>query len=188
MTCDVCQGSKRVRLPTYSDVAVTSAPDVLDPGWKEFDCPQCVPLVPYKRVRAMRVITAYPTEEFGRYQMPIERAMAARFGEYLLREGMIRFSQTGSKDFGTPAEKITVTAHLGVVSSEDTIRSGAVPEIATTAAPKPRMGDSAKRRLRIRAERDVIAWTPPGSDELVTDEFDEPKDALGARFSGLEIG
>lgn len=194
MTCDVCQGSKTIRVPTYRDVAATgdndfdSLPEVVDPPYKEFDCPQCVPRVPYRRVRAMRVVTAYPAEQYGKFQMPIERSMAARFGEYLLREGLITFASSGSKDFGKMGDKIVVTARLGVVSREDAIKAGAVPEVATTAPPKPRMSDGQKRKLRIRVEREVVTWTPPGDDELITDEFDEPKDALASRFSGLEIG
>lgn len=146
-------------------------------------------MVPYRRVRAMKVTTGYPAEEFARYQVPIERSLAARFGEYLMREGLIRFTSTGSLDLGAVENKITVTAHLGVVSATDVIKAGAEAEVATTARPPL----PERLRLKARARKGARKWEVPAFnldealDELVTDEFDEPKDALGARFSGLEI-
>lgn len=194
MYCDVCRGNKKVRLPTvrelnavemFGDAADAAIADP-DPGWKEFDCPQCA-MVPFRRVRATKLVTAYPAEEYGRLQVPIERSLAARFGEYLMREGLIRFSTTGSKDLGPVTDKITVIAHLGVVSRADTARAGAVEEVATTT--RPPLSERIRKKTRV-SER-AVKWEPPpepaalGDD--ITDEFDEPKDALGARFAGLEI-
>lgn len=191
MTCDVCQDRKRVRLPTMCEVEVTGdndfSPDVLDPGWKEFDCPQCMPRVPYRRVRAMKVIAAYPADEVGKYQMPIERALAARFGEYLLREGMIKFTYSGTRDFGATADRVRITAHLGVVGHADVVKSGAVPEIATSTPLLPRrLTERERGKLRVKNER-AVAWTPFPDTQLAGTEFDEPSDALASRFSGLEI-
>jgi hypothetical protein len=188
--CDICRDAKVVLLPVHpqSFRIVTGVPGDTTEA-REFACPQCVPTVPYRRVRAMKVVSAYEAEYFGKYQMPIERTLAARFGEYLLREGLIRFTQRGSKDFGEMEKKIVVTAHLGVVSRDDTVRAGATPEVAATAQPKLKrsLTEREKRKLRISTEREVIAWEPPGEDAPITDEFDEPKSALGARFAGLEI-
>lgn len=200
MTCNICRGNKRVRMPTYAEAVVISgdggrddfALSEADPGWEEFDCPKCTPMVPYRRVRATKVTTAYPAEEYGKFQVPIERGMAARFGEYLLREGLIRFTTKGSTDFGVPTSKITITAHLGVVSREDVAKSGAVPEVALSPAPK--VADKLARQRAERLKRvsaRAVPWEPkPWDDaplEPVTDEFDEPKDAIAGRFSGLEI-
>lgn len=189
MTCIICRDSKRVRLPTYADVEVMQPeglPEVSDPGWREFDCPQCVPMVPYRKVRAKKLVTGYDPEYFGKFQMPIERSLAARFGEYLLREGLITFTQSGSKDFGTMADKIVVTAHLGVVTKDDTVKAGAIPEVAASAAPK--LPASVRERVKRGAAK---VWRPPPvkgwNDDPVTDEFDEPKDAIAGRFSGLEF-
>lgn len=189
MTCNVCSGNKRIRVPTYNGLDVIESGDALPrPGlWEEFDCPKCVPMVPYRRVRATKVTTAYDAEYYGKFQMPIERSLAARFGEFLLREGLIKFTTTGSKDFGRMEDKIIVTAHLGVVSPDDVKRAGAVAEVATTAAPT--LPERVRRRAKLPAGS--ATWSPkpaPWSpDPEITDEFDEPKDALGARFSGLEI-
>jgi hypothetical protein len=194
MTCDICRGEKRVRLPTTRELSASPDDYVefdlspsADPGWKEFDCPQCTPMVPYRRVRATKVTTAYPADEYGRYQMPIERSLAARFGEYLLREGLIKFTTRGSKDLGLIEDKITITAHLGVVAARDVVRAKAVPEVATTAAPT--LPEKVRRRAKLSS--DAVQWRPKAAswsrDEPVTDEFDEPKDAIATRFSGLEI-
>jgi hypothetical protein len=197
MNCDICRDTKRVTLvrhvemnavDQFSDAAIHATFNA-----KEFDCPQCVPKVPYKRVRAMKVSTAYDAESFGKFQMPIERMLAARFGEYLLREGLIRFTQSGSKDFGIAADKITVTAHLGVVSPKDVEKSGAVAEVALTEPiPIPKKL-TARQVQRLKVSPGSVAWKPKAAawsppDEPLTDEFDEPKSALGARFAGLEIG
>lgn len=164
-----------------------SLPDASDPGWREFDCPQCTRTVPYRRVRAMKVIAAYPADEVGKYQMPIERALAARFGEYLLREGMIKFTYSGTKDFGATADRVRITAHLGVVGHADVVKSGAVPEIATSTPPLPRrLTERERGKLRVKNER-AVAWTPFPDSELAGADFDEPGDALASRFSGLEI-
>lgn len=183
MPCKVCRGSKQITLPLYEqiDPSVTNSTKV-------FACPECVPTVPYKRVRAMKVTTAYPAEEFGRLQVPIERGMAARFGEYLMREGLIKFTTKGSADFGVPAEKITITAHLGVVSATDVVRAGAEPEIARTSAPSI---DQARYGKNGRSSQRGKRWVPPVlinfPDDPVTDEFDEPRDAVASRFGGLEF-
>ena len=72
------------------------------------------------------------------------------------------------------------------VSAKDVERAGADPEIALTAAPKidsKRFGKFGKSQAR--------RWVPKVDvnfpDEEITDEFDEPKDALGSRFAGLDF-
>lgn len=195
MTCDVCQGRKTIKVPTYRETSMADEfgdgqppAQMDDSGSKEFGCPQCC-MVPFRRVRAMKVATAYPAEVFGRMQMPIERTLAARFGEYLHREGLIRFTTSGSADLGAVADKITVTAHLGVVSRDDTRRAGAVEEVAMTAAPAL----PSRIRNRLKVSDRAVRWEPglPNSwtpDEAPDEEFKEPKDALDARFAGLDIG
>lgn len=201
--CSICGGSQRVKLPIrFAEMSVNMADEFGDGpvasvpqcSFKEFDCPQCVPMVPYRRVRAMKVATAYEAEQFGKYQTPIERGIAARFGEYLMREGLIRFTTSGSKDLGAMDSKITITAHLGVVTREDVAKTGAEPEVAVTAAPKAVMAKIERQRAeRIkRFGSRAKPWEPPPApwvepDEPITDEFDEPKDALANRFQGLEI-
>lgn len=197
--CDVCQGNKKIRVTTYRDVEVQdfegdTLPSVADQGWKEFDCPQCC-MVPFRKVRAMKVSTAYPPETFAKAQAPIERGLAARFGEYLLREGLIRFTTAGSEDFGIGMreDKITITAHLGVVSRDDVRRAGASAEVALTKAPE--LPENIRRRIKV--SKGALRWKPAvditfpdqeARDEFdPTDEFDEPKDPLAKRFSGLEL-
>jgi len=187
MLCSVCQGTKKITLSLYGEPEVLESGDGLPEmvGVKIFPCPECVPMVPYKRVRAMKVVTVYPAEDYGRLQVPIERGLAARFGEYLMREGLIKFTTKGSADFGASADKVTITAHLGVVNATDVERADAEPEIARTSAPQIAREKLGKRRGR--------RWSPPAlinvsNDEPVTDEFDEPRDAVAARFGGLEFG
>lgn len=187
-TCDVCQGSKRIRVPSYR--ALSDDGDV-GVGFKEFDCPQCVPTVPYRRVRAVKIATSYEAETFGKFQMPIERALAARFGEYLLREGLIRFSTTGSRDMGQMDSRIGIVAHLGVVSREDVTLAGADAEVALISPPPVPRKLTDRERARLRVPGNAVRWEPKpapwAKDEPTTDEFDEPKDAIAGRFSGLEI-
>lgn len=192
MTCDICNDSRKVTLAVWptmevSDFGDDSSPSTIsDASSREFPCPQCR-MVPFRKVRAMKVSTAYKPEDFAKMQMPIERGLAARFGEYLYREGLIKFSTSGSADFGAVADKITVTAHLGVVTREDAKRAGAEAEVALTRAPP--LPD----RLRKRFGKGATRWQPPPEvdisfpDQEAIDEFDEPKDAIANRFSGLEI-
>jgi hypothetical protein len=196
MTCDICHGNKRIRLPTYPEMTVDpwfdDIPSVSDRGWKEFDCPQCTPMVPYRRVRALKVATAYEAEQFAKFQTPIERMLAARFGEYLMREGLIKFTTSGSTDFGRPSGKITITAHLGVVSREDVKRAEIIEEVALTGAPPLPKKLTRQEQERTKVSPRAVRWTPkpppwPDADEPVTDEFDEPRGAISKRFSGLEI-
>lgn len=189
-TCDVCQGGKVVRLATYQQLGVVSLDDdtsVADVGWKEFPCPQCVPMVPYKRVRAMKVAAAYPPEDFGRYQAPIERGLAARFGEYLMREGLIRFTTDALDDF--KKDRITVTAHLGVVTRKDAEIAGAVPEVAFTAPPTLPRKLTRQERERARVRPGAVAWTPNAGVNITQDleEDGDAKNAIADRFSGLEL-
>lgn len=195
--CDVCRGEKTIRVACWPAMEASPVEDydtavsTQSVPSKEFPCPQCS-MVPFKRVRAMKVTTAYPVETFAKMQVPIERGLAARFGEYLMREGLIRFTQTGSKDFGMMENKITVTAHLGVVGRKDVERAGAAEEVAMTGAPA--LPERLKQQLKLgpKARR----WQPNNAKpeveitfvEEVTDEFDEPKDALGSRFAGLDLG
>lgn len=192
--CDVCRGEKTIRVATWPQMEASPYDDgdkafASDLAWKEFPCPQCC-MVPFRQVRAMKVTTAYPAEVFSKAQMPIERGLAARFGEYLYREGLIRFSTEGSADFGPAKDKIAVTAHLGVVTPADVKRAGVAAEVALTAAPP--LPGSIRRRIKVGA--DARVWKPERNEvevswpvEPLTDEFDEPKDALANRFSGLEI-
>lgn len=197
-TCNICRDNKRIRLPTYSDLNACdqfdegfNMPEAADAGWKEFDCPQCVPMVPYRRIRATKIATAYQAAEFGKYQMPIERGLAARFGEHLLREGLIRFTTDSLNNYNN--EKVTITAHCAVVSPEDTRKAGTVEEVATVPAPPLPKKLTRQERERITGiSPRAVKWEPPKApwsepDEDVTDEFAEPKDAIANRFSGLEI-
>jgi len=189
--CDVCRGEKTVNLAVWplmelSGEAAETEVSITNPTFKEFPCPQCC-MVPFKRVRATKVTTTYPASDFAKLQMPIERGLAARFGEYLYREGLIKFTTEGSADFGPVRDKIAVTAHLGVVAAKDVKRAGSDPEVALT--PAPPLPD--RLRERIKVGPNARRWKPPVEvsfpSDTLTDEFDEPKDALGARFSGLEI-
>jgi hypothetical protein len=192
--CDICCDSKKIILPRNVGTNIIDQFDApeMTRAYQTFDCPQCVPMVPYRRVRATKIMTAYKAEDYGRFQAPIERALAARFGEYLLREGLIKFTTTGSKDFGTMSDKITVTAHMGVVAPREVERAGATPEIALASAPPVPQNVMRQRNERLKklAPR-AVEWKPaPASwayEEPVTDEFDEPKSALDNRFQGLDI-
>jgi hypothetical protein len=191
--CDICDDRKTIRLPIrFAELTVAPVASVPDCSYREFDCPQCVPMVPYRRVRAMKVATAYEAEQFARYQVPIERGLAARFGEYLLREGLIRFSTTGSPEMPGPVgDKVTITAHLGVVSREDVKVADAAPEVAFSSAPPlpKKLTRQERERVRTTSPR-AVRWEPkpaPWAPDADRDEFDEPKSAIDNRFSGLEL-
>lgn len=199
MACMVCRDSKLVRLPVYRPVEVLADYGLTLPDaplqWKEFPCPECTPYVPYRNVRATKIATQYPTTVFGKMQTPIERGLAARFGEYLYREGLIRFTTDRFKPDGTEdflSTKVTVTAHLGVVSPADVKKAGATPEVALTAPPP--LPKKLERQLRERTNTGsrAVRWEPPKPEQWPEDaaaEFDDrdPTDALAGRFSGLEL-
>src|ERR1700730_16297673 len=92
--CDVCQGTMKLvvfTIPEEQNYVDQETGRTLptQSEHKEFDCPQCVPKVPYRKVRALKVMSKYPAGAFGKYHVPIERSLAARFGEYLLRGGLV---------------------------------------------------------------------------------------------------
>lgn len=192
--CDICNDDRRVRLPIYHqlsaiDMLSDNTPSYPQASYRTFDCPQCLPVVPYRRVRAMKVATAYEAEEFGKFQVPIERAMAARFGEYLLREGLLKFTTDSLDDF--TKSKVTVTAHLNVVSREDAKKAGAAEEVALISPPILSKKLTRQQQERVKVSPRATRWDPSpapwASAEPAADEFDEPKGALNARFSGLEL-
>jgi len=54
---------------------------MLDQVYREFDCPACVPMVPYRQVRALKVVSEYDAERARKFQEPItKRSLAAAFG------------------------------------------------------------------------------------------------------------
>lgn len=191
MTCPYCLDNRKIMLPARSERLGVYPYDgggmpSESLNYKQFDCPECTPMVPYTRVRAMKVVTSYSPEEYAKMQVPIERGLAARFGEYLMREGLIKFSATGSEDFGPAANKIRVSATLGVVSREDVKRVGAVEEEANASV---KLDPSRYGKKPFGTKR--IPWKPKpleGMNDEVTDEFDEPRDAIGGRFAGLDFG
>jgi hypothetical protein len=133
-------------------------------------------------VRATKVVAQYEPEDFAKFQVPIERELASKFGQYLLREGLIRFSTDSMKDYSRTA--ITVTAHLGVVSNKDVKTAEATPEVALTRAPIPK-----QLRERVRGGKNAVMWTPPPLGDGFDDEdsFELPKNSIGKRFSGLDL-
>ncbi len=169
--CDICQGARRVRLPTHTELGPVSAydgstlPATIDPFWKEFDCPQCVKVVPYSRVRALRVVTKTDYEQFGKYQNPIERGLAQQFGTYLMKEGLIKFgaSNLGNLD-DIFATQIQVSAEINIVTPANAKLAGA--EVLVTDVDPPLLP---KRLTREQSER--LRGSP------VTSGYGEPRDA-----------
>lgn len=213
--CNICEDTKRVRLPVHHDMEfVQTAADemIADTAWKEFDCPQCVKKVPYKRVRAMKVITEIDAAEFGKFQNPIQRGLAARFGEYLMKQGLIKFGTDSVDDFSKA--KIQVSAEINVVTREDAKIAGVTPAIGAVDGPElsKKLQRQEEERQR-RAERWTERWgsignagsnpTPdwarerwryrgrPGVDVVIEEEPEEAEpeaeDAIANRFSGLEL-
>lgn len=149
--CAICRGERRIKLPTWPLMEASPAPELVpEVTFKEFDCPQCVPSVPYRRVRATKAVAEYSPETFARMQNPIQRTLAAKFGEYLLKEGLIKFTTDSLDDFTKPT--ITVTAHLGVVSADDTERTGAPGEFAYAEGDVP-LAAKLERERQARIKR-----------------------------------
>lgn len=195
MTCPVCVGTKRILLPLHGEITSVLASPVTEPlsstvSAEEFPCPKCQ-MVPFKQVRAMKVCARYAVEEYGRVQVPIERSLAARFGEYLMREGLITFTQDNIDDKDFRKTTVNVTAHLGVVDKASTLKANATAEVAFTKAPKlsPSLTDRQRRAARVNVRLDAVPWKLP--DEETTAEFQQdPDEIMGAvesRFGGLDI-
>ena len=197
MTCDICQDRKRVRLIRHRELVVSdnggrddfSITQIDDEGFRDFPCPQCVPMVPYQKVRAAKVISEYDVDYVRRLQEPIKRSLAAAFGEYLLRNGLISFSTEADRLSG----KIRVVAEMGAVDPEDAETAGARVDAVETDAP--RLSPKLQRQLN-----ELPSWAPSvvlqpeplqfrrskSTAEKVR-EVRESREGARDRFSGLEL-
>ncbi len=198
MKCDICQDAKRVRLMRHHELECAPTPaeemTMLDHVYREFDCPQCVPMVPYQKVRALKVVSDYDVEQARKFQEPIKRSLAAAFGEYLLRKGLISFT-TDETDRMSNGE-IKIIAEMGAVTVENAERAGAPVEKVETDAPP-----LSRKLTRQLAERAAIEPWAPGvpmlpepaqfrrskSTKEKAREIRESREGARARFSGLEL-
>jgi hypothetical protein len=157
-------------------------------------------------VRALKIISAVDAVDFGRFQMPMQRKLAAQFGEYLMREGLIWFT---TDNLDGPAafnrQTVEVSARCNVVSREGGEVSGAEGRMeaadAELTTPQKILNQMARRKqgLPIRDGVRVVVieepeeiFKPEGSrkpkgrrDRVREDR--ERAEAMGNRFSGLEL-
>lgn len=207
--CPICRGQGRVTLPLYEPLTVLDyeqTASVPRAQFETFDCPKCTKVVPYKRVRATKVISMVDAVEFAKFQVPMQRQLAARFGEYLLREGLIWFT-TDNLD-GNRNVMVEVSARCNVVDRLSGEMAGAESRMGVTvadvAAPENIKRQIARRKAgQSLREVNITALEP---DDFVPEKIFEPEsqvrrpsprdklrasrekvEAMGDRFSGLEL-
>ncbi len=210
-TCDICEGTKRIRLPRRIDLDMVdqflddpTAGKVMETPYREFDCPQCTKLVPFRRVRAVRVVAKTDFANFGKYQNPIERGLAQQFGAYLHREGLIKFSASNLADDKGLTDNIDVAAEINVVVPADA-RDAEVLVVATDPPPLPRKlsRQEEERQRRIRGveittgySAEPVPWSPqvfkpepaPKSRRERLEEARSVRSGITDRFAGLDLG
>lgn len=216
MTCDICQDSRRVRLLRHHELqcAPTPAEEMMsvDMMYRDFDCPQCVPMVPYRKVRALKLVSEYDVDYGRRFQEPIKRSLAAVFGEFLLRKGLINFTTDESDRLSSG--KIKIVAEMGTVTPANAEKAGALVEAVETDPPplktrliqRQRQREKASEKAR-QAEAAAIArgqpswidrFDPVQSSEPIqfraskstaekVRDVRESRESARDRFSGLEL-
>lgn len=97
----------RHRAPDYVATPDAVPDDDMTPPYREFDCPQCVPMVAYRKVR--KLVSEVDVDTGRRLMEPVKRDLAAAFGRYLLHEGLIKFAVVELPD------RLRVTAQMGCV-------------------------------------------------------------------------
>jgi hypothetical protein len=162
----------------------------LDQGYREFDCPQCVPMVPYHKVRAVKVVSEYDVEYARRFEEPIKRSLAAIFGEYLLRKGLINFT-TDDVDRLSNGQ-IRIVAEMGVVTVKNAEKAGAPVEAVETDAPQlpPKLQRQVSERLGLNViplPVPVAAFRASKTRAEKVREVREDREGARDRFSGLEL-
>jgi hypothetical protein len=204
--CDICQGTGHVRLIRHRELQCAPTPAeemiALDQMYRTFPCPQCVPMVPYRKVCANRVISEYDVDEARKFQEPIKRSLAAAFGVYLLRKGLISFTTDESERLSNGTIKII--AEMGAVAIENAEKAGASVDVVETDAPP--LPAKLQRQLAERASWAPDASRPPpkpwepgrlqpepvtfrrsrSTAEKVRD-VRESRESARDRFSGLEL-
>lgn len=117
--CDICRGSRYVRLPVWPTLAVAiqqdTSPISMGESSRSYPCPQCANIVSDDHVKAldynMMVDTLYMAD---REYMPSMRRHAAHgMVDRLVEDGFITFRL--SKEERDPGRKV-LRAELGVVS------------------------------------------------------------------------
>jgi hypothetical protein len=209
MKCDICQDSRRVRLIRHHELqcAPTPAEEMtsLDLMYREFDCPQCVPVVPYKRVRALKLVSEYDVDKARQFQEPIKRGLASVFGEYLLRKGLINFTTDESDRMSSG--KIKIVAEMGAVTPANAEKAGALVEAVETDPPPLKTRLIQRMREREKAARGIDEklavmepWMGAGIPQAEPVQFRaskttaekvrdvrESREGARDRFSGLEL-
>lgn len=204
MACKVCGGERKIRLPFHDRLLPNAyeADEVAQSARAEYgtyDCPQCVPMVPYRRVRAKKITAAVDAVDFGKFQVPIQRQLAQKFGEFLLREGLIWFTSDNLDDGpGSWRQTIEVTARCNVVDRTGGEVSGAEARMevaeAEVTAPRKILNEIERRKLGlpVRAEvvftpeRDFVRRKPKTKRDIMAAQR-EDAEAMADRFSGLEL-
>lgn len=165
-----------------------------------FPCPKCR-MVPYRKVVAKKVVSRVSIKEFGAMQVPIQRELARKFGEYLMREGLIWFT-TDNTDEDFNAQMIEVVARLNVVDRNSGEVSGAERRMlsaeAEVAAPPGLLNQIARRKQGLSL-REVNIFPVDEPEQVFKPEPKrltprervradrEKAEAMGNRFSGLEL-
>jgi hypothetical protein len=177
---------------------------MIDEPSREFDCPQCTKAVPFRRVRAVRIISKVEAEQFGKYQNPIERGLARQFGEYLMKEGLIRFGMNDET-----ASMVSVNAEINIVTPTIARLAGVKPAEFEVEVDPPPLPARIRNRVEITAGYDLpgdkpipfppakpdttMAWEPrvftkPETKKEALRKAVEQRAAMNNRFSGIDLG
>jgi predicted RNA-binding Zn-ribbon protein involved in translation (DUF1610 family) len=158
----------------------------LDQTYRDFDCPQCVPMVLYRKVRAVRVVSDYDVDRARKFQEPIKRGLAAVFGEYLFRKGLITFTADESERLSSG--NIKIIAEMGIVNTKDAETAGAAVEAVETDPPP--LSPILQRQLTWTPDRlqpEPVQFRRSKSTAEKVREVRESREGAQARFSGLEL-
>jgi len=206
MACKVCGGERKIRLPFHDRLLPNAyeadeVAQIANVDYGTYDCPQCVPMVPYRRVKAKKVTAIVDAVEFGKFQMPLQRQLAAKFGEFLLREGLIWFTTDNVDDGpGSWRKNIEVTARCNMVDRTGGEVSGAEARMevaeAELTAPRKVLNEIERRKLGLPIrEKAEVVFVPeyefvrqkPKTKRDMLAAQREDAEAMADRFSGLEL-
>lgn len=123
MACEICQGSKRVRLPVYhrtgvrehhSDVHAIHMRD----SFRDYPCPECQARVPESAVTILqrRDVVRIPMGDQEDCRRHVERNIAQAFVQAILEAGHMQFTwDDREKDLDG---RLVVWSRIGVVSRQ----------------------------------------------------------------------
>lgn len=122
MECEICQGSRRIRLPRYKPLVMTSPGDIesidLSDHSTEYPCPECSAgdHIPCERLNIVKGAVDGPERlaDKPEFLEMMRGHMASALGAKMLKDGMIQFEQSPVDHRG----KFALRGMVGVVAPQ----------------------------------------------------------------------